>query len=132
MEAKPNGTKHHIGCNRAGSGLKAWWDENRIPLEMLLILAGSIALLAWHPDWNVSWILLSFVTAFGVQRMLVFMGAPPDSLWKLLLIVAVVLVVLATVASRGHHNTHILWSAAGFFVGAWSGREQERRERTMR
>lgn|GEM_PF-6050824 len=114
--------------------MSAWWEPNRRsfgPVEALLILVGSTALVVWKPNWNVSWILWSFGIAFGAQRMLVRLGFPPDLVWKPLLITAVILIALPTVASGGHHNTPILWCATGFFVGAWSGREQER-ERTIR
>ena len=102
------------------------WEQNRRrfgPLAVMLIVVGSYALLLWHSDWNVFWIVQAFGVGFGLQWVLILLGVPPVVPW-LMMIVAVIEVVLATVASRGHHNTHILWYATGFFVGAWAGREQ--------
>jgi hypothetical protein len=136
MEAKPNGTKHHIGRNGAGSGVSAWWELNRRsfgPGKALLILVVITPLLVWQPDSKVSWYLFSFGTTFVAQRFLVSYGFPSDALLKLLMILAAVQFVLGLVLLVAHPTDgRLLMCGFGVLAAAWAAREQDRRERAMR
>jgi hypothetical protein len=109
-------------------GARAWCTRNRVLLEVVLLLVGSVALFAWRPDWSVTWALLWFVLPFGVQRVLVFMGNPMLvvelpflAVIPGLLLGAMIFVDEFASPHLAHPHHRGLWSAAGFVAGVWLG-----------